>query len=128
MITGSISGPELAYKDGVFPADVEIVPKDFTERSTAEGGGSKFKGSGDTYTFIIEENYKEGEVESFISKGHKYLTLDIMIYRRNDSEKSAFARKIEEEDFDKRDYRVYWKEKDKALKEFKSISVPFSYE
>jgi hypothetical protein len=127
IITGSISGPELVYKNGVFPADVEIVPKDFMEKSTAEGGGTKYKGSGDTYTFILEENYKQGEVESFISKGQKYLTLDVMIYRRNESEKAAFARKFEEQDFNKRDYRVYWKESDKALKEFKSICVPFIY-
>lgn len=127
IITGSISGPELTYKDGVFPADVEIVPKDFKERSTAEGGGNRFNGSGDTYTFKVEEKYKPGEVESFLAKGQQYITLDVMIYRRDDSDGVTLARKVQEEDLDKRDYRVYWRESDKPIKEFKSIDVPYSY-
>jgi hypothetical protein len=127
VITGSVSGPAIVYKDGIFPPDVEIVPKDFNEESTADGGGNRFNGDGDTFTFMVVEKYKSGEVQKFLSKGQKYITLDVMIYRRNDSEGRTLARRVEEEDFQKRDYRVYWKESDEPIKEFKSISVPFTY-
>jgi hypothetical protein len=127
IITGSISGPELQYKEEVYPADVEIVPKDFKEGSIANGGGNRFNGEGDTFSFTIEERYKEGVVKDFLSKGQSYITLDVMVYRRNDIEGKTVARRVEEGDEDKRDYRVYWQENDEAIKEFKSIKVPYIY-
>lgn len=127
IITGSISGPELQYNEEVSPADVEVVPKDFKEGSTANGGGNRFNGEGDTFSFRIEERYKEGTIEDFLAKGQEYITLDVMVYRRNDVEGKTMARRVEEDDQEKRDYRVYWQENDKAIKEFKSIKVPYTY-
>jgi hypothetical protein len=125
ILKGSISGPAMAYKDGIIPANIEILTKDF-KVSEIEGYGNGDTGqySGETCTFNKEEDYKPGAVKKFLDKSQEYLMVDVMVYRSNEDEAGGESRRVYSSTDSTRDYEFYWKEVDEAVKEFKSVKIP----